>query len=84
MVKVKTMSKYSLEEQRSMVGMWCEAHVAGKKLLEVIGAVEDGRVILVDPNGGRTYQLESLNPIDVVPRFDLPRAWTTGGQPCGE
>lgn len=69
-------------EQAQCVGMWADVTVAGMTFTEVIGAPpSDGMVTLVDPNGGRTYQLESLPLDEITPRFDLPRAWTPSGEP---
>ena len=69
-------------EQAQCVGMWADVTVAGMTFTEVIGAPpSDGMVTLVDPNGGRIYQLESLPLDEITPRFDLPRAWTPDGEP---
>ncbi|CAB0575997.1 hypothetical protein CIP107532_01982 [Corynebacterium diphtheriae] len=57
--------------------------VAGKRHTEVIGSVpdENGLVTLIDPNGGRAYQLEKQPAREVNIRLDLHRAWTSNGKP---
>ncbi|MHC9550421.1 hypothetical protein ACQQ7I_05050 [Corynebacterium diphtheriae] len=71
------------EEQQNYVGMWCDVVVAGKHHTEVIGAVpdENGLVALIDPNGGRAYQLEKMPAKEVNIRLGLPRAWEADGKP---
>ena len=75
----KSLADMTAEEREECVGMWCE--IAGQ--LEIL-AEPDGMVDYHDTailhsvkrNGGG-YVLAK----DVIPRFDLPRAWTPGGEP---
>lgn len=78
-----TLAEIPSEERQNYVGMWCDVVVAGKRHTEVIGAVpnENGLVTLIDPNGGRAYQLEKRPAKEVNIRLDLHRAWTSNGKP---
>lgn len=78
-----TLAEIPSKERQNYVGMWCDVVVAGKRHTEIIGAVpdENGLVTLIDPNGGRTYQLEKQPAKEVNIRLDLHRAWTSNGKP---
>lgn len=78
-----TIADIPQEEQQKCVGKWCDVVVAGKRHTEVIGSVpdENGLVTLIDPNGGRAYQLEKQPAREVNIRLDLHRAWTSNGKP---
>lgn len=78
---VKTLDKYTEKEQRAMVGMWCDVHIKDTTRLDVIGAVDGDHVFLDGPKTNHLYNVERISATHVVPRFDLPRAWTMGGKP---
>lgn len=82
----KTMDEYSPEERAGMVGMW-----AGYNRHEAGGAPDDFVIITGELNeAGRVPCYNPLAPSPtawapdlwmLTPRFDIPRAWGTDGNP---
>lgn len=82
----KTMDEYSPKEQADMVGMWAgyNRHVAGgdPTAFVIITGEENeaGRVPCYNP-GAPMPHAWAPDPWMLTPRFDLPRAWSTDGEP---
>ena len=83
----KTMDEYTLAERTDMVGMWAgyNRHKAGgepEDFLIITGEeTEAGRVPCYNP-GAPTPHAWAPDPWMLTPRFDMPRAWSTDGDPC--
>lgn len=83
----KTMDEYSPAECADMVGMWAgyNRHVAGgdPTAFVIITGEENeaGRVPCYNP-GAPMPHAWAPDPWMLTPRFDMPRAWSTDGEPC--
>lgn len=83
----KTMDEYTLSERTDMVGMWAgyNRHEAGgdpEDFLIITGEEnETGRVPCYNP-GAPTPHAWEPDAWMLTPRFDMPRAWSTDGDPC--
>lgn len=83
----KTMDEYSLAECADMVGMWAgyNRHEAGGEptAFVIITGEENeaGRVPFYNP-GAPTPHDWAPDSWMLTPRFDMPRAWGTDGEPC--
>ena len=75
----KTLADMTPEQRAACVGMWCEYPNTRDRL----GIIYD----LDDDNGPWILRFDVRIEIlgyaakDVIPRFDLPRAWTPDGEP---
>lgn len=84
----KTMDEYTMAERADMVGMWAgyNRHVAGgdPTAFVIITGEENeaGRVPCYNP-GAPMPHAWAPDPWMLTPRFDMPRAWSTDGDPCG-
>lgn len=83
----KTMDEYTMAERADMVGMWAgyNRHEAGGKptAFVIITGEENeaGRVPCYNP-GAPTPHAWAPDSWMLTPRFDMPRAWSTDGDPC--
>ena len=83
----KTMDEYTMAERADMVGMWAgyNRHKAGGEptaFVIITGEKnEAGRVPCYNP-GAPTPHAWAPDPWMLTPRFDMPRAWSTDGEPC--
>lgn len=75
--QAKTLADMATEEREECVGMW--ALIEGINLAVIAEADETNTCVVVYPawQGNSAVHLNEM----VAPRFDLPRAWTPGGQP---
>ena len=73
----KTLADMTAEERADCVGMWADA--MGQGLGVIVNATELSDCwVLFPEDGGNVATCRNRR---VTPRFDLPRAWTPGGQP---
>lgn len=80
----KTMDEYSPEEQADMIGMWAEyraGSVGSDFVIIEEGVNRAGRVPCYNPEAP-VPSAWAPDPDELTPRFDLPRVWDKGGQPC--
>lgn len=83
----KTMDEYSLAERADMVGMWAgynrhEAGGAPTAFVIITGEEnEAGRVPFYNPGAPAPHDWAPDSWM-LTPRFDMPRAWGTDGEPC--
>lgn len=76
----KTLADYTPEERAGMVGMWCD--VPGETYAPAVLAqfAETGAELLTVDMSGRMI-FDPFGMEKVIPRFDLPRAWSPDGTP---
>lgn len=80
---MKTLADMTPQERARCRGMWCEYGLHGEEsnLVIMVAVVnEAGRVPCINP-GAPKPEAWALAPWILIPRFDLPRAWTPDGQP---
>ena len=77
----KTLADMTAEERDDCVGMWCDNIVstADNPKPVVLACVQGERCWILHTDLHGEWSCFSLG--SVSPRFDLPRAWTPGGQP---
>lgn len=84
----KTMDEYTLSERTDMVGMWAgyNRHRLGGKPTDFVIITgeenEAGRVPCYNPGAPAAHDW-AADVWMLTPRFDMPRAWSTDGDPCG-
>lgn len=77
----RPLSEMTPEERQACVGMWCDNLISAADVpAPVVLACVQGSlcwVLHTNIHGERsTFLLE-----DIVPRFDIPRAWSSAGSP---
>lgn len=83
----KTMDEYTLSERTDMVGMWAgyNRHRLGGKPTDFVIITgeenEAGRVPCYNPGAPAAHDW-AADVWMLTPRFDMPRAWSTDGDPC--
>ena len=83
----KTMDEYTLSERTDMVGMWAgyNRHRLGGKPTDFVIITgeenEAGRVPCYNPGAPAPHDW-AADIWMLTPRFDMPRAWSTDGEPC--
>lgn len=83
----KTMDEYTLSERTDMVGMWAgyNRHRLGGKPTDFVIITgeenEAGRVPCYNPGAPAPHDW-AADIWMLTPRFDMPRAWSTDGDPC--
>lgn len=83
----KTMDEYTLSERTDMVGMWAgyNRHRLGGKPTDFVIITgeenETGRVPCYNPGAPAPHDW-APDLWMLTPRFDMPRAWSTDGDPC--
>ena len=73
----KTLADMTAEERADCVGMW--ADTTGQGLGVIVNATELSDCWVLFPEGGG--HVATCHNQRVTPRFDLPRAWTSDGEP---
>ena len=83
---MKTFADMTPKERAECVGMWCgyNRHVKGGAPSDFVIIVEDvnevGLVSCFNPGAPDPFAW-APEPWMLTPRFDMPRAWTPGGEP---
>lgn len=83
----KTMDEYTMAERADMVGMWAgyNRHRLGGEPTDFVIITgeenEAGRVPCYNPGAPAPHAWASDSWV-LTPRFDMPRAWSTDGDPC--
>ena len=77
----KTLADMSAEERADCVGMWAEHAHPHYDGLEVIIDSDHDSVTTISTKSGQQYIVVGEVMRHITPRFDLPRAWTPGGEP---
>ena len=77
----KTLADMTAEERANCVGMWCDNLVstADNPKPVVLACVQGEQCWILHTDLHGEWSCFSLG--SVVPRFDLPRAWTPDGEP---
>ena len=75
----KTLADMTAEERADCVGMW--ALIEGISLAVITEADETSTCVVIYPEW-QSNTAAHLNEM-VIPRYDLPRAWTPDGHPVG-
>lgn len=75
----KTLADMTPEQRANCIGMWCEYPSAYGRL-GIIYDLDDGSDPWILRFDVRT-EILGYDAKDVIPRFDLPRAWMPDGQP---
>ena len=77
----KTLADMTAEERANCVGMWAEHAHPHYDGLEVIIDSDHDSVTTISTKSGQQYIVVGEVMRHITPRFDLPRAWTPGGEP---
>lgn len=80
----KTLLEYRVDERPEISGMWCDTPF-GLGIMSIVDGI-DGHGLNVEVVTflyGRP-KVEWFRTSEVVPRFDLPRAWGQNGMPVEE
>ncbi|HAT1400386.1 TPA: hypothetical protein I8W35_002307 [Corynebacterium striatum] len=75
----KTLADMTTEQRANCIGMWCEYPSAYGRL-GIIYDLDDGSDPWILRFDVRT-EILGYDAKDVIPRFDLPRAWSPDGTP---
>ena len=77
----KTLADMTAEERADCVGMWAEHAHPHYDGLEVIIDSDHDSVTTISTKSGQQYIVVGEVMRHITPRFDLPRAWTSDGEP---
>ena len=77
----KTLADMTIKERADCVGMWAEHAHPHYDGLEVIIDSDHDSVTTISTKSGQQYIVVGEVMRHITPRFDLPRAWTSKGEP---